>query len=219
MMKRIILFIFISSAFYSLQGQDNTAINKSIITTKKNPRTKSLTIFSSFFNHSISVPFHKIINTPVHPGAMAGIEARYFETKRSKLFQSFNLGMFYNKYNGTGFFFNTELGYRYTSKFNLSAETLIGLGKLRIYHPVDIYRLTDAGTYEKAKDKGLSSSYPSFALGLGYKIKSSTRYSVTPFIRYQFFLQTKYNPDIDPLPHAAFHIGGRLTISKKKTTE
>ncbi|MEJ0029549.1 MAG: hypothetical protein WDO15_03930 [Bacteroidota bacterium] len=74
----------------------------------------------SFFNHSISPPFHKIIRTPIHPGIQVAVEARYKETSRSKFFQTFNLGGFYNKYNGTGFYLNTEVAYRFKTKQHVS---------------------------------------------------------------------------------------------------
>ena len=65
---------------------------------KEMPRHFVFNLF--FFNHSISVPFYRIVRTPLHPGVQAGMEGRYFETPGSKLFQTINLGAFYNKYNG-----------------------------------------------------------------------------------------------------------------------
>lgn len=184
-------------------------------TTTPAKEKKPYTVAVSFFNHSIAMPFHKILNTPLHPGVQAGIEGRYFETLKSKLFQSLNLGMFYNKYNGTGFYLNTELAYRYTSKFRISAEALAGLGYLRTFRPTAIYEQTESGNYRRAKDKGFSSAIASFAFGLGYAIKSSSAFSFAPFIRYQSLIQTRYSPDLDVLPHAAFHVGVR--INKKRT--
>src|SRR6478736_8791562 len=85
------------------------SINTSPI--KKEHQRGPLSMTVSFFNHAISVPFHKMISEPLHPGVQAGIEGRYFEKRGSKLFQTLNIGAFNNKYNGTGFYLNTELAY------------------------------------------------------------------------------------------------------------
>lgn len=211
------MFLFVAAYSFSCAQNTVSKDTLSVAPLNKNlkhhkPYTGSL----SFFNHSISVPFHKIINPIIHPGMQAGIEGRYFETRRSKLFQALNLGMFYNKYNGTGFYLNTELAYRYTSKFRISAEALAGIGYLRIFHPADIYQLTDDGTYEKVKDKGFSSPVFSFGLGLGYSIKSASSFSFSPFFRYQSIIQTRYSADLEVLPHAAFHIGIRISKRRSK---
>jgi hypothetical protein len=212
-MRLIFLFILLF-ATHSFTGAQDTG-NKIIPAGRTEKERKPLSATLSFFNHSISVPFHKMIGAPLHPGVQAGIEARYFETLKSKLFQTFNLGMFYNAYNGTGFYASTELAYRYTGKHRVFTEVLAGLGQLRMYHPADIYQLNSSGTYEKASDKGFSSPIISFAFGLGYSIRSNTEWSFAPFVRYGFFMQTRYSPDLDVLPHAAFHIGVR--INKKRT--
>jgi hypothetical protein len=177
-------------------------------------RRKPVTLQLSFFNHSVSVPFHKIINSQLHPGVQGMLEARYRETRRSKIFQTFDVGAFHNKYNGNGFYLSTELGYRLKTKHNFFAEALLGGGYLRVYHPTDIYVLTAAGTYERAKDKGFSSPIFSFALSAGYDIPSSSRCSLSPFIRYQSLLQTHYSADLGVLPQCAFHLGVRITLKR-----
>ena len=194
-------------------------VNDSIKTmpgSKKGNQHRSLSVTLSFFNHSISVPFHKMISKPLHPGVQAGIEGSYFETHRSKLFQTLNLGAFNNKYNGTGFYINTELAYRFMSAPGIYAETLLGIGYLRTYHPTDIYELNSSGTYEKIKDKGFSSPLLSFAFGLGYVIKSKSLLSFAPFIRYESMFQTRYSTDLDVLPQTAFHVGVRMVKKRAK---
>jgi hypothetical protein len=168
----------------------------------------------SFFNHSISPPFHKILRTPIHPGVQLAVEARYRETSRGKFFQAFNLGGFYNKYNGKGFYLNTEVAYRLKTKYNFFAEGFLGGGYLRVYHPTYIYALTPGGTYERVKDKGFSSPLVSLAIGLGYDIPSASKYSFSPFVRYQSLIQTRYRPDLSVLPQCTFHVGVRLNLKR-----
>jgi len=177
---------------------------------------KSLCLTFSVFNHSISTPFHKIVTTPFHPGVQVGIEGRYVETQHSKLFQTLNLGWFYNKYNGTGFYVNTELSYRYTTRYKIFAEIHVGLGYLRTYHPVDIYELNSSGTYTKARDSGYSSPLVSFAFGLGYAIKSSSDFSFAPFVLYESLIQTRYSSDVEVFPQSALHVGVRINKKRKK---
>ena len=183
---------------------------------KKENQHRPLSMTLSFFNHSISVPFHKMISEPLHPGIQAGIEGSYFETRGSRLFQTLNIGAFNNKYNGIGFYLNTELAYRFTSTLGIYAETLLGLGYLRTYHPTDIYELNSSGTYEKVKDKGFSSPLLSFAIGVGYVVKSTSSLSFAPFIRYESMVQTRYSADLDVLPQTAFHVGVRMIKKRAK---
>lgn len=182
------------------------------------PDGKGLTLSLSFFNHSVSTPFQRIINKRLHPGLMAGIELRYRQTHRSKFFQTFNTGFFYNQFNGTGIMVTTDAGYRYNTKFRLSADVSLGLGYLRMYHPAAIYELDQSGTYRRTKDKGQSSALYSFAVGTGYTLRTGRFFTLTPFIRYQYSLQSPYgNPDfidrdIKVFPHAALHIGSRIQL-------
>jgi len=210
-MKVKLLYLLIFASHFHLGAQD-AGIKDSINAMHKKP----LSMTVSFFNHSISMPFHKIFAEPIHPGIQAGVEGRYFENDRSKLFQTLNLGMFYNNYNGTGFYLNTEFAYRYTSKPRIFAEALLGVGYLRTYHPTDIYQLNSSGTYQKASDKGFSSPIVSFAFGLGYAFKSSSLFAFAPFVRYESIVQTHYNSDLEVLPQAAFHVGVRITKKRMK---
>jgi hypothetical protein len=214
-MKRAYLVLLLSTTYLSTLAQlDERRDTASQVVKETLP--KSFSVNLSLFNHSISTPFHKIISTPIHPGVQAGVEGRYFQTISSKLFQTLNLGMFNNNYNGAGFYLNTELGYRYTSRVGVFAEVLVGIGYLRVYHPVDIYELTNSGVYQKAKDKGFSSALVSFAFGLGYVIKSSSPFAFSPFLRYESLIQTNYTPELGVLPQSALHVGVRVQRQMSK---
>ena len=209
----IFFLLLIAHSCICAQGaQVNDTSETAPVTKEKTHRPLSIDI--SFFNHSVSSPFHKIVSRPVHPGVQVGIEGKYVETPKSKLFETLNLGMFYNNYNGTGLYLNSEIAYRYTSKPGIFAEANAGVGYLRTYHPTDIYELNSFGNYEKAKDKGFSSPIVSFAFGLGYAIKSSSSFSFAPFVRYESIIQTKYSSDLKILPQSAVHVGVR--INKKR---
>ena len=216
-MKFVSLAILVLAAHFNTRAQamqkEDGSQTATATTKEKIPKSLSLTL--SVFNHSISVPFHKILSKPFHPGGQIGIEGRYHETQRSKLFQTLNMGTFYNNYNGTGFYLNTELAYRQTTKYRLFAEAHVGIGYLRTYHPTDIYELNSSGTYTKVKDKGFSSPLFSFAFGLGYAIKSSSGISFAPFILYESLIQTRYSSELDVLPQSAFHIGVRINKKRK----
>jgi hypothetical protein len=207
-MRIISLSILLLAACFCCRAQEAQINN--------NVPGKYLSGSISFFNHSISVPFHKMISEPIHPGIQVGIEGKYFEKNGSKLFQTLNLGMFYNNYNGRGFYLNTELGYRYTSKPGIFVETLLGVGYLRTYHPTDIYQLNSSGTYQKVNDKGFSSPSVSFAFGLGFAFKSSSSFSFAPFIRYESIIQTHFNAELEVLPQSTLHIGLRVTKKRMK---
>ncbi len=212
--KKNFLFLLLIVSLQGI-GQQSAVLDsaQSLISNRK-----MLTIRFSMFNHSVSTPFHRILNKRLHPGVMAGIELPYKETGRSKIYQTFNTGIFYNRYNGTGIMVTTDAGYRYLSKFRMVADVSIGLGYLRTYHPTDIYELDQTGSYRKIKDKGRGSALYSLALGAGYMLRKRGCVILTPFIRYQYSLQSPYadrdfaDAEVKVFPHAALHVGSIIQI-------
>lgn len=206
----VVVVIFVA---IQLTARAQPVANRSL--TPDSAARKPLAVVASLFNHAVSMPFHKMVRTPVHPGFQAGVEGRYFENQSSKVFQTLNAGWFHNRYNGTGVYFNTEVAYRFTSKKGLFAEALAGLGYLRMFHPTEIYQLKN-GAYEVVKDKGFSSGLVSGALGVGYAFPSSSALAVAPFVRYQLLVQTRYSPDLTALPQTALHLGVRINITRTR---
>jgi len=70
--------LLLSPTFSFAQGGVANDSIKTMPGSKKENQYEPLSMTLSFFNHSISVPFHKMISEPLHPGVQAGIERSYF---------------------------------------------------------------------------------------------------------------------------------------------
>jgi hypothetical protein len=140
---------------------------------------------------------------------MVGTELFYTRGQHSQLFQTVQLGGFYNRYFGTSVFLSSDLAYRYTTGLGFYGEVMLGVGYMHAFHPRDTYALNDNGTYERVTDWGKPSAMASFSLGVGYD--SGKRLS--PFLRYQWLLQAPYaGEDLPYVPQALLHAGVKIRL-------
>ena len=210
MIKYLFVTLLISPFLAFSQG--NRDLDSTNISNQGNIANRVLNV--SIFNHAISLPFYKMIRLPIHPGLQIGKEFHIKESAKAKLFQTLNVGFIYNAYNGTGLYLSSQFSLRHKIKYGVFAEGGIGGGYLRVFHPTNIYKLSANGDYIKANDKGFSSLLISFGISLGYELKSKKNRVLSPFLRYENFIQTRYNSEVPVLPHATFHLG--LKIRKNK---
>jgi hypothetical protein len=165
------------------------------------------------FNHSLSLPFNKILREPVHPGLTVGTELFYTNGKHSQLLQTVQLGGFYNRYFGTSAFLSSDFAYRYITRRGLYGQAMIGLGYMHAFHPRDTYAQNDNGSYEKINDWGKPSAMASFSLGVGY----DTGKRLSPFLRYQWLVQAPYaGEDLPFVPQALLHAGVKIKLKRIK---
>jgi len=164
----------------------------------------------TFFNHAASMPFERIILSPLHPGFSLGTEYAYVEGRRGRVFQNLAGGYYFNKYNAKALFLQTSAGYRYSLGFGLFADIALGIGYLHSFHPSPIYGLNAQGEYERIKDAGKGAFIALGALGIGYDFRRKVGWPVSVFVRYQPYIQTPYSVSSSIGPQAMFHFGFRI---------
>lgn len=179
---------------------------------KKKKQTWPISI--SIFNHSWSFPLTDIGRVdPLYPGGVLGTEYYYIKMERGRLLQTFEVGGFLNKNQGSAFFFNSNLTYRFTARFGLMTEIGLGLGYFHGFHRTDTFIQEADGTYIMAKDNGVPASSSNIHLAIGYDLSKKTDSNIMPFIRYQWIASTSYWSIIGIRPNALLHVGVQIDFS------
>jgi hypothetical protein len=173
---------------------------------------KQFPLEAAFINHAVGGLFDGTILGIVHPGFSLGTEYAYLRGRYGRLYQNVQAGYYHNKYNARALFFLTSGGYRYTLGWGVFGEAFLGLGYLRSFHPVEIWRLNSAGEYERARDTGKGAAMISAGLGLGYDFSRKLNWPVSLFVRYQYYAQTPYSADEGALGQAWIQAGIRVQV-------
>jgi len=203
---RLTVIILIVSGCESLFGQ--------VVETKKHWLEKH-PIDLAFGNISVGIPFSKIFINKFYPLSTLGTEFNYRNKKISQIYQTAKIGWYYNKYNTSAFFINSEIGYRYTFGFGLFADANLGVGYSQLFHPNAIYILNSHREYEQVRDRGKPSIMADYLFSIGFYLAKRVKRPVSIFIRYGNYIQLFYNPDIPVLPQNSFQMGARINIKYK----
>lgn len=197
---------FIISTYSNLSGQTVEA--------KKNCFENHPVDFA-LGNFSVGIPFSKVFIGKYYPLATLGTEFYYLDSEHSQIYQTAKIGGYYNRYNTSAFFLNTEIAYRYTLDFGLFGDAGLGVGYAHLFHPNAIYEPDDNGVYEQISDWGKPSMMADFSLSIGYDFSRQLNKPLSFFLRYGNYIQLFYNTDIPVLPQNSFQIGTRFFIRKK----
>ncbi|GEM_PF-2217903 len=160
-------------------------------------------------NHSVTVPFRKILRTPIHPAVSFGTEITIWRADPHHIFSPVKLGFFYNKYSTYGGYLTGGIAYRYLFNFGLFMDAGAEIGYLHTIRPIKKLHFKD-GVYEKQADFGKPSLMLTSFLSLGYDFypKLQSRWAV--FLRYKPFGQFPYNSYRGNFyPQAIFSLGVR----------
>ncbi|WP_138992338.1 hypothetical protein [Larkinella sp. C7] len=172
---------------------------------KPNPTRSGLPITLSLFSESISLPTFKHIQTG-GIGIKIGTELYYRNRPGSQLIQTLNVGYYHHPRVQTGFFVNSEFGFRkYVG--SLYVDAFLGGGTLLV-RPVSPSYTQDSnsGEYRKAPATQLK-FMPTISAGLGYRFHHRT----TVFTRYELFGEMPFREIL--LPHQALHLGTRFLFN------
>jgi hypothetical protein len=164
-------------------------------------------------NFSVGMPFSNIFTGRYYPLATLGTEFYYRNKEHSQIYQTARIGGYYNRYNTSAVFVNTEIGYRYSFGFGLFADANLGVGYSHLFRPGAIYKLNGNGEYEQVRDWGSPSLMADYSLSIGYDFAKRPGKPVSVFLRYGNYVQLFYNPDIPALPQNSFQIGTRFLIN------
>jgi hypothetical protein len=158
----------------------------------------------SLFSESISLPTLKHIQAG-GLGVKIGTELYYRNRPGSQLIQTLNVGYYRHPKVQTGFFVNSEFGFR---KYfgSLYADAFLGGGVL-LLRPVSPSYTQDSNTGEYRKAPATQIKFmPTVNAGLGYRFGNRT----TVFTRYELFGEMPFREIL--LPHQALHLGARLVL-------
>jgi len=163
-------------------------------------------------NFSVGMPFSGIFISKFYPLATLGTEFYYRTSEHSRIYQSARIGGYYNKYNTSAIFINTEIGYRFTFGFGFFADANLGIGYAHLFRPNAIYKMNGSGDYEQVSDWGKPSCMADYSMSAGYDFSKKLQMPFSLFLRYGNYIQLFYNPDIPALPQNSFQIGTRFFI-------
>jgi len=170
----------------------------------------------AFGNFLVGMPFSNIFINKFYPLVTIGTEFYYRNKNKSQIYQTAKIGGYYNKYNTSSFFINTEIGYRYTFGFGLFADANLGVGYSHLFHPNAIYKPNDNGEYEQVRDWGKPSIMADYLLSIGYDFSKRLNKPASIFLRYGNYMQLFYNSDIPVLPQNSFQIGIRFFVNQNQ---
>jgi len=171
---------------------------------------------ASVFKISPSLPWqgvYQVFQGPFHPGILAGATYQWNEAPRHQIFQTLQLGYFYQAKNQHGISIFTEFKYQYhtTGKFHPHAK--LGLSYLRSIPDFKLYEFNESKkTYESVQHPGRAQLVPSLALGVEWhrlKLKPMSALS----LEYRFWFQGPFVEDFVPfLPQTSLHLGVHLDL-------
>ena len=148
---------------------------------------------------------------PVHPGVMLGTEFYYRRAEKHQWLQTANLAYHYHQYALHSLQLFSEAGYRRFFAKTLDAEARLGLGYLHAIPDAEIYKLDDAGVYQRQRNYGRPQGILSLAIGLGYTFPGAS--GLRAQLAYRFYLQAPFvNEYVPILPNTALHLGVSLPL-------
>lgn len=195
-MKKLLLLLTGVAALYTAPTHAQTTAGESA-------RLARWPLQVSVQFHSLSLPFRDLKTTFSNVGIGLGTELPY--NRRGNLVQFFGAGYYRNRYAGDGLFVQTQVGYR-PHVGPLYAEVKAGLGWHYSVHPNTTLRLEE-GQWQVAGRTGKGMLMVPAGVSIGYARPGAV---VAPFVGYQLFLLSGYNPSIPLVPNQMLQVGTRI---------
>lgn len=173
-MKKIVFLVFVFLIVQNIFGEatDDSNLNFSI---KK----------QQLYNFGISSAY--LGETIFHPGFTVGVEYIPLQNNYSKMLLIGNLGFIVHHYNYYALFFNTEIGYRFTTPVGFMFDLSIGIGYMHLWlymaQGSAIYERDSSGNITTADNYGYPGLSPSFSMGLGVDLSRITKAPIMIFTR------------------------------------
>lgn len=159
-------------------------------------------------NHSWAFPFQEVFRmNPVYPGLSAGTEFYYKNGEKFDFMQTAEIGGFINNSAGSGLYFNTNLGLRYTFDVGLFLGGEFGLGYFNSLYPSTTYTLDENGSYVKSNKFGVGALSSNFSMRIGYDLSRKHQKQISVFARYQWIASTYYWSLITIRPNGLLQLG------------
>lgn len=204
--KTITIIFFLSALIAPIWGQDA----KDQLMEKK----QSWPISISLSSHSWSFPLTNIGRIkPFYPGFSLGTEFYYIKKERGRLMQTMEVGGFANSNQGSALYFNSNLTYRFTTRYGLMTEIGLGLGYYHGFYRSQTFLQNESGEYSAIANNGIPASSSNISFALGYDLSKRSDKKVVPFIRYQWIASTRYWSIIGIRPNGLLHLGVQIDFN------
>lgn len=158
-------------------------------------------------HQKIGFPFRKPFANPYHFYVGIGAERIWKSKTNPSTYQTIDLGYFQNPSSGSGYFIQSNYGYRYYVGKAISLSCEAGLGFIHLFRPNAVYELTDKGRYVQVRDWGKIHPSIDFNLQVGYQPKQ-----LGLFVEYNIVSEFLYNDDAIFYPQTLFSLGLRYKI-------
>ena len=200
-MKKVILYLLLTTGLTTLavQAQPHTPVSQ--------PRTtRNWPVTVQVYLHSLSMPLQDLRTSNANVGIGLGTEVAY--NRRGTLIQTAQMGYYHNSYAGDGFFVQTQAGYR-PHVGPVYAEIKAGLGWHYSFHPNTTFQFRE-GQWQPAGRTGKGLLMIPMGVSIGYAERANR---LVPFVGYQFFALSGYNPALPVVPNQLLQAGVHIHIS------
>lgn len=170
---------------------------------------KNPPISISLYSHSIGLAFKDFVKKPLNIGIAIGTEFTYQRKEISSTHQRLEIGWYHHKNLNTGLWVKTDFIQRFTAESGLFGEVHVGVGYSHDFNAYETFVFKD-GSYQKQKQSGKGTFIGGAGLGSGYGLEGDGNYIISPFVRYEGWLQLPYSKFQKVLPHTLFHLGTRI---------
>ena len=153
--------------------------------------------------HSLSMPFQDLKTTFSNVGIGLGTEFNY--NRRGNLIQTVQVGYYRNRYAGDGLFVSTQAGYR-PHFGHLYTEFKVGVGWNYTVHPNATIQLRE-GQWHSLGRTGKGLLMVPIGISIGY---AKPKAFIAPFVAYQFFALSGYNPSVPLVPNQLLQAGTHI---------
>lgn len=156
--------------------------------------------------HAVSTPFHKPGNNFRNIGFKIGSEVPW--NNSGSVRQAFEMGFYFNRFNGKSLYFHSDFAYRPKIAEGLRADIRLGPGIGFVLRPSVGYKIKDGEWSSIRSGKWFPQIHT--AIGLSYDKPSENGWRAIPFAQYEIMGIVNYNTGIPVLPNSIIHIGSQF---------
>ena len=199
MTKKSLWTLLLCFAIYTIQAQSDFFKNPPIII--------------SIYSHSVGMPFKTLVKQPLNLGVAIGTEFTYKQKDKRSLHQKIEIGWYNHENLNTAFWVKADLVSRYKITGNWYVETQAGLGYIHDFNAYETFELQE-GQYRKINNASKGGLIAAFGLGTSYSLEMNEKYTLSPFLRYEGWLQFPHSELAPVFPHTLLHLGTRFQMNE-----
>lgn len=160
--------------------------------------------------HSLTVPWHPgPVAKRLNPILVVGSDRTLKPGRRTRLYQTANVGFFQHYWWMTGLFLDTELGVGWALPLGFQGDLRAGVGYLHYFWRRKTLELKD-GKYVRATDWGRPSIFIPMSVVLGYRGSPAHPLAASPFFSVQWAIQAPFIEETPAMTHFLLLVGVRI---------